>query len=124
MRIVPDNLTSRDPPPREECNFRLGTVIQIPRFLLESLRGFHSTIPSKSISRRISSSKYSFSWCELVFEVSDLTVCQLVLHPNRDLLCDLRQEFRFLSVERILFPCRYLKHARRAAPADEGHLAR
>jgi hypothetical protein len=51
MRIVPDNLTSRDPPPREECNFRLGTVIQIPRFVLESLRDFHlpldsSTIPS------------------------------------------------------------------------------
>jgi hypothetical protein len=62
MRIVPDNLTSRDPLPHEERNFRLGTVIQIPRFVLESLRDFHlpldcSTIPSKSISPRISSFK-------------------------------------------------------------------
>ena len=57
---------------------------------------------------------------ELVFEISDLPVRQRVLHPNRDLLCDLRQEFRFLPIERILFPFRYRKHTQRAAPANEG----
>ena|SRR5437879_4805490 len=60
---------------------------------------------------------------KLVFEISDLTIRQRVLHPNRYLLCDLRQEFSFRSIERILFPFRYRKHAQCAAPADEGHVA-
>src|ERR1700678_3204287 len=60
---------------------------------------------------------------EFVFEFSDFTIRQRVLHTDRDLLRDLGQERRRLPIESVLFAARQGEHAKRAPPADERHVA-
>src|ERR1700722_17545113 len=59
---------------------------------------------------------------EFVFEISDFTVRERVLHTDRDLLRDLGQKGRRLPIKSIFFPARQSEHAQRAIPADERHV--